>query len=288
MRLNTRDTAIFTWQDPRYDDTRIFDTSLYPGKIVIEDIVSVDDWTISREWITQPTTAITKQATHAWEQIVFDIKGKIVDSTKQTDEDFRHFFRTNQIIHMEVVGHENLVRDFCVSGFQFARYGNVREFSVSCVDVNGQIENAQYFKYDFISTSKNFTFPFSNPIGSTFVIGTQTFASSIEIDGNSFLETEPFIFECAFAQSAASFTIQNDKGKSFTILYGFQVDDKLTIDMIDSIFTLMRGNVPVSILPYIDYANSKLFGIEQGNQAITFSNIALDYATISYMEHYEK
>jgi len=284
MRLNTNDTVKFTWDDPR-QGIRTFDTALRKGKIIVEDISGINDWTITRHLLSDGETGRQLEIDHTWKEICFEIKGKIIDDTKETDSVFKAFFKTSKIVHLNVSGYDTYERDFFVDAFQVDRYGAVRDFTVSCTDTNGHIRSMQTKVFDLAHTQGQFTFPFENKVGEFFSFGYSELTSEVDIYSNSFIENEPFIFECLFGDTAEKFAISNDAGQVFRIVYPFMAQDLLRIDMINSVFRLIRGRKPVSILTSIDYAGSSIFGIRQGWQTVRVSEVSLGAASITFTEH---
>jgi hypothetical protein len=285
MRLNTYDTVVFTWYDKRQDGIRELNTALRNQNIIITDIAGIDNWTISRTWLKDPATARQLDIGRSWEQIAFEIKGVIVDDTKTADKALRAFTKTAEIVHMSVNGFENLDRDFYITAFSHERYGNVRSFTISCVNASGHISIIQTKRYDFVQHENAFTFPFSCEEGEAFVFGYSALMYNREITSDSFIDNEPFIFTGVFSGGSPDFEISNDDGRKFRIIYNFKAGDILMIDMVNSAFRLTREGGVIPILPYIDYAGSKIFGIKQGTQVISIKETEMSAASIIFTEH---
>lgn len=284
-KANTFDTAIFTWHDPRHGSQQVLDTALYDGKLVITDIKGIDDWTISRQFISDTETAQQVSISSEWNALAFEIIGVIIDETKSIDESFRSYFATKELVRLQTVGYEALDRSFYISAFSLARYGNIRSFSISCVDAGGHISGAAGRRVvDFNLRNGAFSFPFSNRADQKFSFGSSQFLSSVFIHSDAFAET-PFIFQCIFAGATAGFEISNDHGQALIIGTAFAPGDVLVIDMTNSVFRLTRADKDISILPDIDYANSTLFGIRQGDQTISIHDAPVAKAQIVFMEH---
>lgn len=283
-RANTFDTVIFTWHDARRGIQRRFDTAEWDG-LVIKDIKGVDDWTISRDWISDPETARQIEISYAWEAVAFEIEGVIVDDTKTTDKELAAWAETKETIRMQVVGFEDLGRDFKIAAFSLARYGNVRPFTISCVDVAGHIRSARTKRIDLNTRDRGFRFPFSNRVGTKFSFGSSRFLPSVPVHSNSFIAEEPFRFTCVFSALVTGFMISNDRGQALRIDTDFQSGDVLTIDMINSVFRLTRADIQIPILKYIDYANASFFGIRQGDQTINIHEAPVSSAQIVFTEH---
>jgi hypothetical protein len=284
-RENTFDTIIMTWRDNRTGGTRTFDTAWWADNIIITGINNLDDWTISRSVIGDPETARQVEVSHAWGEIAFEITGVIVDPTKEADKTLREWAKTAGVVHMRVVGFENLERDFYITAFKCDRYGNPRDFKISCMDVNGHVKAQLVKSYPMVQTQGMFKFPFSNPVGSKFAYGSISFMPDVVVHSDSFIETEPFTFIAIFSGVAQTFSLMNDQNQSFTINYSFQAGDRLMIDLVNSEFALTRAGTRIPILQYIDYANSQIFGIRQGDQVISVPDIPLAYAQIVFTEH---
>ena len=284
-KINTWDTVVFNWDDPRTGTPRELNTALRQDKIIITDIKGIDDWTISRNWSGDPATARQWEIDHAWEPIVFDIEGKIVDETKQTDKVLRAFAKTAGIVRMHVVGAEHLDREFYITAFHFTRYGNIRGFTISCIAASGHISEIQTKVYNLVISQKKFTFPFSNPIGTRFIFGYSELSSSVDIHSDSFIAIEPWLFIGVFAEPTSAFALTNDIGQTFRIAFNFMPQDTLIVDLTRSIFLLTRAGVRISILPHIDYEVSTIFGIRQGAQTIEVVGAILASGTIAFVEH---